>query len=159
MNMRHSTRYSFELLPDNFNTVTILWDDNAPIKSKVVNYSAHGIMVLISLLQIEFDIPKENDTIKVLMPIDQMWLTGKCVSSTNKQDGFFTMGIYFYNPTEQNYLQNMLIKSLNKNHQPLSSVSYEWEELVDKLCNSDDPFLMKIGFAERDIMPGREKYI
>src|ERR1039457_402998 len=157
MNKRNTYRYSSELLPNSFNSVYISWDGNSPIESNVVNYSAQGIRVLIPSSLTSFDIPRINSTIRVLMPIEQKWFNGLCVSTTNEQDGSVTMGIYFNNHTEQNLLQNLLYKSFNNPVQAYSFVKHEWEELVDKLCGSDDPHLRKIGYSELNNMTIKEK--
>ena len=73
-----------------------------------------------------------------------------CVYATNEQDGSVSMGIYFYNFSEQNLLHNLLLVSLNEPPQKLSFIKHEWEELVFSMCNSEDPKLQKIGIAEME---------
>jgi hypothetical protein len=71
-----------------------------------------------------------------------------CVYTTKEQNSNLSMGIYFYNPSEQNYLHNILYDSLNEQPRFNSFIPNEWEELVDKLCHSDDPKLKQIGITE-----------
>jgi len=149
---RNSIRHYSELLPKSLSKVTISWGASSSIESDVVNCCSHGIRVLIPALQFPTDIPKQNDTVKILMPIDQIWLTGMCVYSTNDLDGSVSVGIYFYNPSEQNFLSNLLCKSLDIPLQTCSFVCHEWEELVAKLCNSEDPKLKEIGHHEMKLL-------
>jgi hypothetical protein len=46
------------------------------------------------------DIPKKNDTVKVLIPAGDTWITGMCVHAANEPEGTVSLGIYFYHPTE-----------------------------------------------------------
>jgi hypothetical protein len=125
---------------------------SSSIESHVVNYSALGIRVSIPPLGFPIEFPKKNETIKVLLPTDHAWLTGMCVYSTMEPDGSVSLGIYFYNPSEQNHLYNLFINSLNVPTLTSSFISHEWEELVEKLCASEDPWLQKIGFYEMGII-------
>ena len=152
MNERLSVRYDSELLPGHLRKVTISWEENPPIETNVVNCCALGMRVLIPPLRFPTEIPKKSETIKVQMPIDQMWFTGMCIYATNEFDGSVSMGIYFYNPSEQNYLNNLLSKLLNEPPQSWSFVCHEWEELVTRLCNSEDSKLKEIGYREMEII-------
>jgi hypothetical protein len=88
-----------------------------------------------------------------------MWFTGMCVFATNDQDGSVSMGIYFYKPEEQNYLEKLLFKSLDAPSCPSGYfVSYEWEERVDRLCHSEDPVLKKIGEEKLRSLRQKRKY-
>jgi hypothetical protein len=98
------------------------------------------------------DLPMKNDAIKVKLPIVQIWLTGMCIYVTNELDGSASIGIYYYVPIEQNYLNKLLSKNLNVPLQECSFVCYEWEEFVEKLCNSEDHKLRNIGFHEKEML-------
>jgi hypothetical protein len=52
-----------------------------------------------------------------------------------------------------------LPKFIYDQFKPCFFVKHEWEEIVDKLCDSDDPHLRKIGQGEKLIMRGRKKVI
>jgi hypothetical protein len=108
--------------------------------------------VIIPVALSSTDLPKRNDAIKVKLPIVKLWLTGMCIYVTNEPDGSVTIGIYYYVPIEQNYLNKILSKNLNVPLQECAFVSHEWEELVDKLCNSEDPMLRNIGFHEKEML-------
>lgn len=149
---RHSVRYDSELLPKKLNKVTISLMGNSSIESHVVNFCALGIRISIPPLQFPIDFPKKNDTIKVYLPIVHMWLTGMCVYTAKEPDGSVSMGIYFYNPSDQNHLYNLFINSLNVPTQKHSFMSHEWEEVVEKLCASEDPHLNKIGLYEMGLI-------
>jgi len=157
MNKRHSVRYDSELLPKRLNKVSLSLMGNSPIESHVVNYCALGIRISIPPLAFPIDFPKKNETIKVLLPIDNTWLTGMCVYIAKELDGSVSMGIYFYNPCEQNHLYNLFINSLNVPTQTRSFISREWEELVEKLCASEDPGLQKIGLYEMGIILSQQE--
>lgn len=152
MNERFSVRYDAELLPRCLDKVILSWMENSSIDSSVVNCCAHGMKVSIPPLPFPTAIPQRNDTVMVLMPIDQIWFTGMCVYATSEHDGSVSMGIYFYNPKEQNLLHNLLIASLNKPQRTCSFISHEWEELVDRLCASEDPTLQEIGYQEMELL-------
>jgi hypothetical protein len=55
-------------------------------------------------------------------------------------------------PAEQNYLNKMLNKRLNIPLHDSSFVCHEWEEIVAKLCNSEDPKLRNIGIKEKEML-------
>ena len=149
---RNSIRYCSERLPESLSKVTISWGANFSFESDVVNCCTHGIKVLMPPLVIMSDIPKKNDTVKVLIPIDNTWITGMCVHVANEPEGTVSMGIYFYHPTEQNYLHNLLGVAKSQSD---SFVCHEWEELVDKLCNLEDPELKVLGYHELDILKAK----
>ena len=152
MKDRNYIRYDTKLLPKSLRKVTVTWGADASVESDVVNFSTHGLRVLISPLISPINIPKKNDAIKVKLPIVQVNLTGMCIYATNELDGSVSMGIYCYVPIEQNYLNKLLSKSLNIPFQERSFVCHEWEEIVDKLCNSEDPKLKNIGFHEKEML-------
>jgi hypothetical protein len=107
--------------------------------------------VIIPMVDSPTDFPKKNFAIKVKLPIVQVWLTGMCIYVTNELDGSISIGIYYYVPIEQNYLNKILSNNLNVPLQECSFVCHEWEEFVEKLCNSEDPKLRNIGFHEKDL--------
>ena len=157
MNERNTVRYHSDLLPKSIRKVIVAWNGNSPIKANVVNCSAHGVKVLIPSSQALFEIPAKCSTVTVQIPKDKKSFTGMCVSAVTEQDGSMHMGIYLYNPDDQNYLQKFLYKSHNESHEPSSFASYEWEEFVSKLCSSDDPHLKEIGCEAKDILVMRQK--
>ena len=157
MNKRNFVRYGSELIPGNLSKVTISWQGKTLLGSYVANYCTHGIGVLIPPRLNPPEIPKEKETIKVLMPIDQMWFTGICMYVNNESDGSVSLGIYFSEPKEQGYLKDLLFDSLNVPSGMSSFVSYEWEELVGKLCESDDPRLKEIGHHHLAILKAKQE--
>jgi len=157
MNKRDAVRYSSKLLPESMSKVTILWDGNPPIEANVMNYCAHGMRVIIPPLHAPNKKARESETVLVQVSSDETWFTGMCVSATKGQDSSISLGIYFYNPSEQNYLRELLNKSLSENYQPSTFVSYQWEEIVDKLCDSEDSHLKEIGCKAKDILRIRQK--
>jgi len=148
MNKRDAVRYDSELLLERLNKVTISWSENVPIESHVENYCAHGVKVSISSLTVPAVMPKKNDTVRVLMPMDKVWLSGMCVYASNEPDGSASIGLYFFKPDEQNYLSGFLRKALNRSVRKDFFVKHEWEELVGKLCSSGEPSLVEIGVRE-----------
>jgi hypothetical protein len=83
--------------------------------------------VVIPALMPATDLPGKNDAIKVKLPVVHVWLSGICVYATNEPDDSVTIGIYFYVPIEQNYLNKLLSKNINVPLQECSYVCYEWE--------------------------------
>ena len=61
-------------------------------------------------------------------------------------------------PNTTRYTSVLLPKSINDQNKPRSFVKHEWEEIVDKLCDSDDPHLRKIGHSEKGVLAGKKKY-
>jgi hypothetical protein len=152
MKERISARYDIQSLPKSLSKVTIAWGADASVEANVANFCTHGMKVIIPVLMPPTGLPKKNDAIKVKLPIFQIWLTGICIYVTNELDGSVSIGIYFYVPIEQNYLNKLLSKNLNVPLQDCSFVCHEWEEFVDKLCNSEDPKLIKIGLQEKEML-------
>lgn len=156
MNKRNFVRYGAEQLPGSLSKVTISWEGNASIGSYVVNYSPQGMGLIIPALLTPFTVPPEAGTVKVLMPVGKTRLNGQCVYARTEPDGTVSLGLHFSDPKEQEYLKNMLFSSLNVPGTPHSFVSYEWEELVDRLCDSEDPELHKIGRRHRAVIRERQ---
>ena len=157
MNNRNAVRYGAEHLSASMSKVTISWEGIAPVEASVVNCSAHGLKIIVPALQTLSELPSKKNTVMVRMPNDKIWLTGMCVFATKESDESVSMGIYFYNPHEQNYLQDLLYNSLACIPRVSSFVSHEWEEFVEKLCNSDDPQLKQKGLAKRNSILAKQK--
>jgi hypothetical protein len=156
MNNRDFVRYGSELLPGSLSKATVSWEGCPPLGSYVINYSAGGINVLIPALQIPPGLPGEKEIIRVLLPIDQIWFTGSCMYARKGADGSLSLGIHFNDPKEQSYLKDLLYHSLTSPAGSRPFVSHQWEELVARLCDSDDPHLRKIGNQHRaNIEAGR----
>lgn len=156
MNKRNSVRYDSDLLLGGPSKVSISWEKNSSIESHVMNYCAHGIRVSIPPVLTPDDLPQKNDTVRVFMPIERLWLTGMCVYAEAEPEGSISIGIYFHKPDEQNYLSTFLRNSLNRPGQKSSFVKHEWEERVAKLCGSEDPKLSKIGISEWKMLMHRK---
>jgi hypothetical protein len=159
MNNRNAVRYGSELLPESLSKVVISWAENSSFESSVENFCSHGIRISIPSQSVPMAIPGKNDTIRVLIPIDsrqQVWFSGMCVYTTNEHNSHLSMGIYFYNPSEQNHLHNILYESINEQPKTHSFIPHEWEELVDKLCRSDDPKLKQKGIIELNNIKGQD---
>lgn len=152
MKERHSARYDIQSLPKSLSKVTISWGVDSSVEANVANFCTHGMKVIVPMAIYPTDFPKKNDAIRVMLPIVQVWLTGMCIYVTNELDGSISIGIYYYIPIEQNYLNKILSNSLNVPLQECSFVSHEWEEFVEKLCNSEDPKLRNIGFHEKEML-------
>ena len=156
MNRRDVVRYGSEELPGIMNKVTVSWEENTLNGAYVVNYCSNGVSITIPPFLNRAEMPGEQATVKVLMPIGQMWFAGKCVYVKTGPDGSVCMGIHFSDPKEQTYLKDLLFNTLNVPVTSDSFVSYEWEELVEKLCDSEDPKLQKIGFHHMAIIKAKQ---
>ena len=157
MNKRDAVRYKSDLFPESMAKVTVSWDDFSPVVANVIDYGAHGLKVTIPSLQHPVEPPKKNNTVRVKLLMDEMWFSGMCISATREPDDSVTLSVYFYNPHEQNHLKKLLCNSLTEHHRSGSFISYEWEELVDKLCNADEPHLQKIGNHHKSILIAKQK--
>ncbi|HIJ88658.1 MAG TPA: hypothetical protein HPP97_13430 [Desulfuromonadales bacterium] len=152
MKERHLTRYDTQRLPKSLSKVTIFWGDDSSAEANVANFCTHGMRVLIPKSIEPSDLPRKNDSIKVKLSIVKMSLTGMCIYVTDEPDGSVAIGIYYYVPIEQNFLNKLLSKNLNVPLQECSFVCHEWEEFVEKLCNSEDPKLRDIGLQEKEML-------
>jgi hypothetical protein len=152
MKERHSARYDIQALPKSLSKVTISWGADSLVEANVANFCTHGMRVIIPLSTSPTDLPKKNDAIKVKLPIVQVYLTGICIYVLHELDDSVSIGIYYYVLIEQNYLNKLLSNNLNVPLQECSFVCHEWEEFVDKLCNSEDPKLKNIGFQEKEML-------
>ena len=77
MNKREYVRYDTRAFPGNMGEAAISWQGQSEIASAVANCSAHGIKVSIAHSLAPPDLPKKKDIVKVRMPIDDMWFTGR----------------------------------------------------------------------------------
>jgi len=152
MKERHSARYDIQILPKRLSKVIISWGVDSSVEANVANFCTHGMRVIIPLLISPSSLPKRNDVIKVKLPIVNVHLTGLCIYVTCEHDSSVSIGIYYYIPIEQNYLNRLLNKNLNVPLQECSFVCHEWEEFVDKLCNSEYEKLKSIGIYERGML-------
>jgi len=148
MNQRDHVRYDNSFFPVEMSEVVVSWGGRS-LASKVVNYSAHGMRVSVPPESAPATIPCKKDEVQVRLAVEECCLSAMCVFATPENDGSLSIGLYFYNPDEQNHLQNLLFKRLNARHPVDSFVSYEWEERVGRLCDSEDPCLRKIGEEAR----------
>lgn len=149
MNKRNFVRYSSEQLPVSMSRATISWGENSLIAAYVVDYGPQGMSLAIPSQVSPLAIPKQQETVKVLIPTGQVWFCGQCVYAKGESDGSVSMGVYFPDPRDQKYLKDLLFTSLNVPAVTPAFVSYEWEELVEKMCDSPDPDLNKIGCHHR----------
>lgn len=157
---RNAVRYDARFLPESLSSVVVSWEKNSSVESSVENFCSHGIRVSMPSSQIPTAIPVKNETVQVLIPTDSSqhaWFSGMCVYTATEQDSRLSMGIYFYNPSEQNHLHKILYSSLKGQSESGPFIPHEWEELVDRLCNSEDPQLNQIGCRERENM-GRSSW-
>lgn len=147
MNQRDYVRYGTEMLPSILSKVFVSWQGTPSIESYVVNYSTCGLNVVIPAISLLHGrkIPKERDEVGVLLPVDRPWFNGKCIHVSKEADGSICLGIHFNDPDEQEFLQTLLFQSILPSNEAHYFVSYEWEELVGKLCDSDDPKLKRLG--------------
>jgi len=150
MNKRNAVRYDFELLPESLNKVVISWGGSEPVESLVINCCSHGMKVTIVSNTTETAIPNKNEILKICIPKIQQSLKGMCVYAKKEPDNTVTLGIYLINPSEQNFFEDFLHGSLKHKQQQCYFIKHEWEELVTKLCNSEDPKLSQIGCHEMD---------
>ena len=157
MNNRDSVRYASELLPASMAKVGVSWQGNPTVEANVVNCSAHGMRVTFPASLKPFQMPRKNDSVMVQIPKDQMGFAGMCVSVSNESDGSVSMRIHFHNPPERHQLKKILCESLKEKHRPGTFVKHEWEEIVDKLCSSDDQHLKGIGDKAKEMLVMREK--
>lgn len=160
MDQRHAIRYDSELLPKKMTTTTLALAEDISVESQVVNYCTLGIKVVIPPSAAPAGPPKKNDLVRVLLPVaadERAWFTGRCVHAMTKSDGSVDMGIYFHRPDEQDHLHTLLITALNKPQQAPAFISHEWEELVSKLCDFDDPEMKEIGHREMDVIKARQR--
>jgi hypothetical protein len=116
--------------------VTISCGNNGMMAAEVADCSVHGLKVHIRNPLSAFASLQKTSKIMVQFPDDQVWLLGLCVYVAEETDGIASMGIYFYHPNEQNYLQERLYKSLKEGLSLSPVTSHEWEEAVDKLITS-----------------------
>jgi hypothetical protein len=117
MNKRNTVRYDIRLLPESLSKVVISWEEDYSIESSVENFCSHGMRVSIPSMSGPLVFPKINDTVQVLIQIDssqQICFSGQCVYTIDEQDSNLSLGIYFYNPNEQNDLHIFLCNSLNE---------------------------------------------
>ena len=125
MKERHSARYETQLLPKSLSKVTISWGIDSSLDANIANFCTHGMKVIIPQEMSPTDLPKKKDAIKVKLPIVQVWLTGMCIYVTNELDGSVSVGIHYYVPIEQNYLNKLLSINLNVPLQECSFVCHE----------------------------------
>ena len=114
MEKRKAVRYPRVLLPAGMDAVTIQWEGDSQIESKMVTCSAQGVGISIPPAQVPDTIPNRNDTILVEMLLSNKRFTGLCVYSLSEEDGSVSIGIFFPNPYEQNLIQHLLYQALKE---------------------------------------------
>jgi len=144
MNNRNFVRYGSHQLPPAFSRVSLAWHSTTLEGSYAVDYSSHGVSIAIPG-QYAAELPEEHQPVRVRLPVSQTWLSGRCIHARREADGSATLGVFFPDTADQQSLQRLLFEALNVPHQPGPFVSYEWEELVGKLCDSADPDLKRLG--------------
>ena len=138
MKKRRSVRYDTQILPKSLCKVTVSWGVDLSAEAEVANFCTHGMKVILPPLEPPAPIPKKHDTIKVKLPIVQVWLTGKCIYATVADDGSVAMGICYLVPIAQNDLNELLYKTFKSPLRTCSSSCLEWEDLAGRQCPSED---------------------
>jgi len=130
MRERRSTRHDTQLIPNSLCKVTVSWAVDSTVEAVIVDFCAHGMKVLFELTQLPAAVPKKNDTIKVKLPIVQVWLNGKCVYVKREPGDSVSMGICYLVPIEQNDFKELLGKIFNTTLQPCSADCHELDDLL-----------------------------
>lgn len=107
MNQRQTTRFDSLSLSEPLKKVSIILNNNKSIESFVINICSHGMRVSIPPENITDGIPGKNKKVNVCL-IQGIKIEGTCVYVTRDQDNSISMGIYFFNPHDQNYLYELL---------------------------------------------------
>ena len=149
---RDTVRYHSDFFPGSMSKVTLSWGGSSSVEADVVNYSSHGVRVVIPSWH---DIPRKGDSVR--MRINQIWFKGMCIFAASGQGEALSMGLYFYDPKEQNQLRSLLWQYLKDCSRPFPFVSHEWEEFVYKVCNSDDRKPKEIGHRKKDMVMSKRK--
>lgn len=144
MNNRNFVRYDTDDLAPVLAKVTLSWEGVSAVESSVANYSARGMNVVVSLSQGQA-VPTREAPVQVRLPKHKSWLDGTCIHVESEGEGSIRLGLHFGDEGQQRYLQNLLFNSLKHSEEPQYYPSYQWEELVTKLCGSDNPELKKLG--------------
>lgn len=158
MEKRNTARYIAAHLPVEMASALLVLPDNSIMEAAVVDISSIGIKLKVALPDARPMIPGPNDIVKIrLLLSEQIELSSLCMWSDVLEQDFLDLGFYFYNPHEQNSLYELLssikMSSGRYNEYEISGteerfISYEWEELVDRMYHSDNPELRKIGMQK-----------
>jgi hypothetical protein len=103
----NSVHLSYGRVQEINSKVTLSWESNGSIESDVISCHRLGMGVLLSPLAQSATLPVNGESLRVHLPVDDIWLSGKCVYVNNDPDGSVIMGLYFSHPDDQNYLNVM----------------------------------------------------
>ena len=104
---RKTSRFDHGRVAEPLRKVRIILDKKAFIEARVVNLCSLGMRLSIPAGPFSGKIPEQNETVKICLP-ESIILTSICMYVTNNQDDSISMGLYFPNPNERNYLNDLL---------------------------------------------------
>jgi hypothetical protein len=112
MNRREVARYSSKVSPADFCDIVVSWDDSFQIDARIVDCGVRGVEIFIDIGETyETEAPRKGDALKVHIPMEERWLTGRCASVAEK-NGYLLITMWFKNPDVQALFTNRFDRSL-----------------------------------------------
>lgn len=106
MERRLTTRYNPEQLPGIMSTVLLVLPDGFGIESQLVDISSQGLKLSIPPMSIPLSIPRKAEIVEVVF--HDLHLTCRCIYSAYNPDGSICMGMYVFDPLQQDQLRGIL---------------------------------------------------
>lgn len=163
MKMRHSFRYVTASLPVELTAAEIVLPDKTTVPAIVENLSPLGIKLTVKGTDVRSVAICRNNIVTVRLSSGLLEAAGLCVWSGTTGYDEPDLAFYFFKPHEQNYLHKLLhileLPSygeggfedlLWRDIEEQRFVPHEWEEVVEKLCQSKDPELQATGLREME---------
>ncbi|WP_168205839.1 PilZ domain-containing protein [Geobacter sp. FeAm09] len=108
MESRLVPRHSSDLLPDSLSTVLLVLPDRFEIETQLVDISSQGMKLSIPPTAVPLAIPRKAETVEVVFRASGLRVTCRCIYSSYNPDGSISMGMYVFDPGQQDRLRTLL---------------------------------------------------
>jgi hypothetical protein len=108
MENRLVPRHSSGQLPDSLSTVLLVLPDGLEIASQLVDISRQGMKLSIPPTLVPLTIPRKTETIEVVFSASHLRVTCRCIYSSYNPDGSISMGMYVFDPHQQDQMCALL---------------------------------------------------
>lgn len=108
MEIRLVPRHSSDQLPDSLSTVLLVLPDGFEIEAELADISSQGMKLSIPPTPVPLAIPRKTETVEVVFRASRLRVTCRCIYSSYNPDGSISLGMYVFDPQQQDQLRALL---------------------------------------------------
>ncbi|KAB0665008.1 hypothetical protein F6V25_10275 [Oryzomonas japonica] len=111
METRLVPRHRSDQLPDSLSTVLLVLPDRFEITSQLMDISCQGMKLAIPPTPVPLTIPRKTETVEVVFHASRLRVSCRCIYSSYNPDGSISMGMYVFDPHQQDQLRTLLAEN------------------------------------------------